>query len=299
MISRLLFQVVLFAKRNLNWLRYGALALFIILPILGLIGSTIFKQIEWHESRGAKAINYEASTNTALAESFSTPEYLDQGWDKNDSLWFYNTTQGSAFMPYDFLLAMEQPGLNKIQCKIKKDGETAPWFLCDKNIDRYRYLPQDESIFNPDALPVGFTKETYQGKDYVGLTCAACHTTQINFKNPGKTTARAIRIDGAPAYADMVMFLTELTRAMKLTRNDATRLKTFIDRVVALDNDYSDTLKGRALVATDLKKWINSRDLYNTINEPTFTVANNNTGVIEHKIIDYGYARVDAFGRIF
>src|SRR3546814_1009796 len=84
--------------------------------------------------------------------------------------------------------------------------------LCDSNVDRYRYLPQKGTLFNPDALPVGFVKETYQGKDYVGFTCAACHTGQITYKG------RAIRIDGGPAMADMVLFLTELTDALMQTQ---------------------------------------------------------------------------------
>ena len=47
-------------------------------------------------------------------------------------------------------------------------------------------------------------KATYKGKDYIGYTCAACHTGQVNYKS------QAIRIDGGPAMADMVGFLEAL-----------------------------------------------------------------------------------------
>lgn len=30
--------------------------------------------------------------------------YLEQNWDRYDSLWFYNTTQGSNLLPYSITL---------------------------------------------------------------------------------------------------------------------------------------------------------------------------------------------------
>jgi hypothetical protein len=38
---------------------------------------------------------------------------------------------------------------------------------------------------NPDALPVGFVKDGYLNKNYMGLICAACHTAQINYQGLG------------------------------------------------------------------------------------------------------------------
>ena len=72
-------------------------------PIVALDNLTLkgFESlIRWHHpDRGAIAIN-----DGALGESYATPVYLDQGWDEADSLWFYNTTQGSGLLPYDFPL---------------------------------------------------------------------------------------------------------------------------------------------------------------------------------------------------
>ena len=39
--------------------------------------------------------------------------------------------------------------------------------------------------------------DTYDGVKYMGFTCAACHSSQINYNGVG------IRIDGGPAAADM------------------------------------------------------------------------------------------------
>ena len=292
MINRLLSPVVLFVIQKPKWVIFGLLAVIVVAPFFGIIGAKFYQNLDDDPDRGAVAI-----TDGTFGESYEVPEYLDQGWDAADSLWFYNTTQGSALLPYDFFLVLEQPGLKKVECE--RNREKAAWFLCDKNIDRFRYLPQKATFFNRDALPVGFVKETYQGKDYVGFTCAACHTAQINFRNPGEKTTRALRIDGGPAMADMVGLLTELTRSMKLTQGLPSRknsgLDRFVERVLALNNDY-DTADE---VIEDLKKWTNARALYNTVNEPNYFTEDPDTKIKTRQDLKYGHARLDAFGRIY
>ena len=232
-----------------------SLLLIIVGIFLTLAAGKLYQIWDDDPDRGAIALN-----NGAFNESYSTPVYLDQGWSESDSLWFYNTTQGSALLPYDFLLALQQANSNEK-------------FLSNRNIDRFRYLPQKATFFNPDALPVGFVKETYQGKDYVGLTCAACHTAQINYKG------QAVRIDGGPSMANMPLFMTELVQALTAAL-EGDKQQTFIKNVLALDNDY-DT---KDEVIADLNVWLERRKLYNTVNK-------------SH--IKYGYARLDAFGRIY
>jgi len=200
-------------------------------------------------------------TNGTFGENYSTPVYLEQGWDNAGSLWFYNTTQGSALMPYDFFKVLEQ-------------ADSTELFRSDSNIDKYRYLPQKPTFFNPDGLPVGFVKEPYQGKDYIGYTCAACHTGQVNYKG------KAIRIDGGPAMADMVGFLTSLEKTLKATQSIAEKKERFIANVLKESNSYSNASD----VASDLDKWTNTIEMYNNIN---------------HSRVNYGYARLDAFGRIY
>ncbi len=254
MLGRLLFYLSLFFKRHpkiLSWSFFGFVAGALIL----LAGNKIYQGWDVDPDRGAIAIS-----EGAYAESYEIPEYLDQGWDANDSLWFYNTTQGSALLPYDFFLVLEQ-------------ADSEQLFRSNKNIDKFRYLPQAKTFFNPDALPVGFAKETYQGKDYMGFTCAACHTGQINYRG------KAIRIDGGPAMADMVTFLTELQKAMEAAREDP-KWQGFVGNVLELDNDYDSEED----VKKDLEKWTAAIGLYNTIN---------------HSNVKYGHARLDAFGRIY
>lgn len=206
--------------------------------------------------RGAIAIE-----NGEFNENYSTPIYLDQGWTEAQSLWYYNTTQGSNLIPYDFFMSLELPDSDKP-------------FVSDVVFDKYRYLPQKATFFNPDSLAIGFTKDSYQGKDYIGYTCAACHTGQVNYKG------KAIRIDGGPAMADMVGYLTTLEKSMRAALKDSDKQARFVKSVIDRDNDYSS----KDVVLKDLQKWTNIIRNYNAVN---------------HSHIDYGYARLDAFGRIF
>ncbi|WP_331344164.1 di-heme-cytochrome C peroxidase [Cellvibrio sp. UBA7661] len=245
----------LFSRRNF-W-RLIKLLIIIAIPMgIALAIGKLYQSWDDDPERGAIAIE-----NGAFGESYSTPIYLDQGWSANDSLWYYNTTQGSALMPYDFFIALEQATSTEL-------------FRANSVIDKYRYLPQKPTFFNPDGLPVGFVKESYKGKDYVGFTCAACHTGQVNYQN------KAIRIDGGPAMADMVGFLTDLQKSLDVAMTDGEKNQRFVSKVLELNNSYSNAED----VQADLKRWARKIHLYNNINLSS---------------VEYGYARLDAFGRIY
>lgn len=238
-----------------RWLiRLTALAIFAMAALFA--GGKLYQHWDDDPDRGAIGI-----TQSAFGETYTTPIYLDQGWDKADSLWYYNATQGSNLLPYDLFVELEQHNSKEL-------------FRSDANMDYYRYLPQKPTFFNPEGLPVGFAKDNYQGKDYMGFTCAACHTGQVNFQG------QAMRIDGGPAMADMVGFLSGLEKALISTRDDPGKRERFIQRVLARNNDYRKAEQ----VSADLDRWSESIQLYNTLN---------------HSKIDYGYARLDAFGRIY
>ena len=206
--------------------------------------------------RGATTVKQDV-----FGDQFNTVEYLpSQNWQPADSLWFYSVTQGSNMMPYDFFMVLEKKG-------------TPEPFRSNENMNGYRYLPQKTTSSNPDALPVGFVKDTYKGHYYIGLTCAACHTGQINYKGKG------IRIDGGPAGADMETFMADIIRAMKATLENGEARKRFVENVLARGN-----YKTEAEVEADLRKYIQRLTNYITINYST---------------THYGYARLDAFGRIY
>ena len=232
---------------------YSALVLSI--GVLSGCKVSLIPETEEAKSRFAATVEQDH-----LGDSYSRIEYLDQGWKPEDSLWFYNITQGSNLMPYDFFLVLEKPRESKL-------------FRSNENMNFYRYLPQKASSGNPDALPVGWVKDTYKGKEYVGLTCAACHTSQINYDGVG------IRIDGGPATADMENIMAALAEALKHTREDAEAKQRFVKSVLKKGN-----YKTEADVVADLTKYEQRIRNYNQINASQ---------------TPYGYARLDAFGRIY
>ena len=186
--------------------------------------------------------------------------YLDQGWEPRDSMDFYTRTQGSRLMPYAWFLALEQADNEKL-------------FRDAQNMSRLRYLPQKPTPCNPDGLPVGFVKDPHhatESTDYIGLTCAACHTTEIHYN---KT---AYRIDGGPGMGDADTFLMDLTRAIKATLDDPAKFDRFAMRVLK-------RARGRDELRKELETAYRVRSDYNTLNHP------------KHP---YGFARLDAFGRI-
>ncbi|MCZ6526831.1 MAG: di-heme-cytochrome C peroxidase, partial [Gammaproteobacteria bacterium] len=225
--------------------KHGRLLLITLvsLTLLSLAITKMYQGWDDESDRGAIAIQ-----DGAFGESYPTPIYLEQGWSAADSLWFYNTTQGSALLPYDFFVVLEQENSQEL-------------LRSNNNMDKFRYLPQKQTFFNPDGFAVGFTRDSYQGKDYVGYTCAACHTNQVNYTNKeGLTTA--IRIDGGPAMADMVGFLAALEKSMRATLDDTVKRQRFVDNVLALKNDYDESDE----IIASLEEWTQTRRLYNTIN---------------------------------
>lgn len=206
-------------------------------------------------NRGATTVKQDI-----FGDHFTTVEYLPQNWAPADSLWFYTVTQGSNMMPYDFFLTLEQVGKTEL-------------FRSNENMNFYRYLPQKATSSNPDGLPVGFVKDTYKGKDYIGVTCAACHTAQLNYQGKG------IRIDGGPAIADMEGFMRDLVKALRITQKDDEVKKRFVQNVLA-----KGRYKTEADVLADLDRYEKRLANYITINYST---------------THYGYGRLDAFGRIY
>jgi mono/diheme cytochrome c family protein len=176
--------------------------------------------------------------------------YLDQDWGPPETLWYYHADQGSTLMSYDLLVHLEQPGSQQP-------------FIQPENLTRFRLLNQHATPNNPDALPVGLARHG----DKVGLTCAACHTSQINYRGT------AMRIDGGPAQADITGLLHGIRVAIEATLGDDGKL-----------GRLAVTMKGGAAAAraalTESQSWFES---YEKANHTTTTE---------------GFARLDAVTRI-
>ncbi len=190
---------------------------------------------------------------------------LSQGWTEATQQGFYTTSQGSRILPYTWYLYLEQATNKKP-------------FRSASNIRRFAYLPSSPTQANPDGLSVGFVKDIAKnGEQWMGFTCAACHTTEVSYKG---TT---LRIDGGPTMGNFELFNNDLVAALEKTLDDNRKFKRFADHV--LPKNYNQNLS--QALRDRLNKRINVLKNRNTINHPS------------PEQVPYGYARVDAIGAIF
>jgi mono/diheme cytochrome c family protein len=158
-----------------------------------------------------------------------------QNWTADQREWFYHAGQGSELMPYKWFLAIEQP-------KIKLIG-TPGRFSDPDYLAGFGFFKSPAGPYNPDGLPVGFTKETItdphtgEALEIAGLSCAACHTGQIEYQGKG------VRIDGGTASADPVAFQSELGVAVALTDMVPFRFDRFARNVLGPNASSDDKKK--------------------------------------------------------
>ena len=144
--------------------------------------------------------------------------YLDQAWSPQDRAAYYWTSQGSALLSYDIYLGLEVAGSNEL-------------FNSASNSDRVGLLVADlDPKNNPDGLPIGVNKTVVPSGQfkgvYAGMTCAACHTGQIQYKG------KQIRIEGGAANRiDLNTWLRSLSAALDATRTDPARFQRMLERV--------------------------------------------------------------------
>jgi mono/diheme cytochrome c family protein len=201
---------------------------------------------------------------SAQPQTTPTLQYAKQGWTEDERQAFYTTSQGSHMMPYLWFKALRRLDIDEP-------------FGADQ-LQRYGYLPNDKSKPNPEGLPVGLVIDGDVATGYLGMTCAACHTGQIEYVKNGVT--QQLRIDGAPATANLQLFLSDLTAAARATLADVDRFQKFARAV--LGSRYSasrvDELK------SEFGDWVKQFGSFMDRSLPTSP---------------WGPGRLDAFGMIF
>ncbi|MFM7052285.1 MAG: di-heme-cytochrome C peroxidase [Planctomycetota bacterium] len=154
----------------------------------------------------------EAPSSTAPSEKPDAPApiLLDQGWSPDDRVAYHRTSQGSAVIPYDLFVSLEQAG-------------SANLFRADEISDRYGLIPAAaEPRTNPDGLPIGLVRTSvpsgrWKG-DWLGLTCSACHSSELHYQG------KRVRIEGGGSQTfDFVGYISTLNDALKATQADAAK----------------------------------------------------------------------------
>lgn len=137
-------------------------------------------------------------------------------WTEEERQWYYHASQGSQLMPYEWFVSLEQP-------------QNAESFLEPAHISEFRVLPDPDPLYNEYRLPIGFAidpPDPVTGIENVGITCAACHTSQLNYKGLG------IRIDGGTGMLNVNKFLERMILALIETEADRAKFDRFAARVL-------------------------------------------------------------------
>lgn len=140
--------------------------------------------------------------------------FLDQGWDDEKRAMFYQTTQGSRMLPYDWFV--------KLELANRRKKLSAP-----SNMREMGFLVDGPSKSNPDGLPVGFAKDVDLLKgDSIGLTCAACHTGEL------ERHGKKVRIDGGQSMGDIEQLQNGIFASLTATLRDNKKFRRFSENVI-------------------------------------------------------------------
>jgi hypothetical protein len=200
----------------------------------------------------------------------------DQGWDYGTAQAWYHVDQGTAFFPVDWFVALEQ-------------AQGHERFVSPGNMQRFGFLSNPpHPAFNPDGLPIGFSRtelrldkgplQCWQG-DWVGLTCAGCHTGQVNYHGT------SLLIEGGPAQNDIEIFRQSLAEAFAANATNPEKAQRFVGRILARRPDLSPAAVQAALQCFGQTSAARAR-----FEQEALAAA-------DEKPTPSGYARLDALGR--
>ena len=189
---------------------------------------------------------------------------IDQGWDQKQIAEAYSTYEGSQLMPARWFLALER--------------STSKQNL-SSTLDDYGFTYDQNSrfpigmVFKEDQI----TEHLYNEKQWVGLNCIACHTSQLSIN--GKSTI----IEGGSSLFDIQAFENEIVKSVSATLNNKEKWNRFVSR---LDGQKTAAIK------TQLRNnLILFRDEFNqwSLRNHTYVDENN-------KKLGYGPSRIDGLG---
>lgn len=188
---------------------------------------------------------------------------LEQGWSEEQQQLFWFTSQGSQIVPYDWFLALEQ-------------ADSQDLVSSNANLSQLGFMT------NTDGLPVGFAMDNDPdnpvAKTWMGFTCAACHSNQID------TPTASLRIDGAPTLADTFTFFNQVANGLQATADNDEKFNRFAGKVLGA----SHSPESASALRQNLQSIAKARVLRQSMDMPD-----------SPQSVPYGHGRLDAFGGIF
>jgi mono/diheme cytochrome c family protein len=200
-------------------------------------------------------------------EGFYVPDeitWAEQGWSVEERDYWHHLNAGQEFAPLNWVRALQAPDTNLS-------------LLDPAYLRGLGFLDKPITKNNPEGLPVGFSTKTGQedGRVMLGLTCASCHTGQLNYKG------KAFRIDGASAGFNIYQFFTDYGVALSRTLQDSTAWKDFAKKVLAQEPGDEAQLKKEVGEVMAIAAW--EMEAYAKLGTAS---------------VDAGHGRMDPFNRI-
>jgi hypothetical protein len=158
------------------------------------------------------AVALVAASATLAARDATRQVTLNQGIDQATLHRYYFTDQGTRLIPAAWLEALRDANGKKV---MDREALHALGFLFDSVRDDRR---------NPYGWPIGFTisdPKTTGGIPIAGLSCAACHTGQVEYKDS------AVRIEGGQSMIDLAGFAQKALGAVTALARDPARIVQF------------------------------------------------------------------------
>jgi mono/diheme cytochrome c family protein len=200
-------------------------------------------------------------------EGFYVPDeitWAEQGWSEEERDYWHHLNAGQEFAPLSWVRALQAPDTNLS-------------LLDPAYLRGLGFLDKPITKNNPEGLPVGFSinPEKENGRVMLGLTCASCHTGQLNYQG------KAFRIDGASAGFNIYKFFTDYGVALSRTLQDSLVWKDFATKVLAKEPGNEAQLKKEVGEVMALAAW--EMEAYAKLGTPS---------------VDAGHGRMDPFNRI-
>jgi RoxA-like, cytochrome c-like len=205
---------------------------------------------------------------------------LDQGLSDTERRVYQHQSQGSALLPYEWFVALEQPQIKFVGTvglfrdpdylsrfgllpSLVSMGDNAPALRpnhCEPKVGP-ALKPSDADYYC--GLPAGMSRATVtdpgtgKKEDVIGFTCAACHSGEI--RNRGT----AIRIVGASNSFDVTQYQTALVFSLALNQRVPFRFNRFANRVLkarGLDANSPDYTAQRDTLRRDFDAFMTSKE---------------------------------------
>jgi hypothetical protein len=146
------------------------------------------------------------------AGSAESAVWIGNGWSADERAEFHHLAEGSELTPYQLLANLTS-------------SKTGKPFL--QNMERFGFIPDETSKWNPRGLPIGLTAGHSRNIDHIGLevvgfNCAGCHVSELTYKG------KRVLIDGAPSHVDLQAYQVEFKNSLDATMRDPAKLAELV-----------------------------------------------------------------------